>query len=169
MSTRTDKDGYRTIKTRRTPADGLDVKAAISGRRYERSWRSRNKAPRVYVWPEGENLLENMANRTSRPTALYRKIAKVALAELGISGTLRWDQHAGCSMCPCSPGFVLKLDEDATLPEVDDEGRRFWPAHGFDIHIKARLPKQELTAEGADRAEQVMNDPTMPDLREYAV
>lgn len=23
---------------------------------------------------------------------------------------VQWSQHAGCSMCPCSPGFIVKGD-----------------------------------------------------------
>lgn len=73
--------------------------------------RDYNKAPRVYVWPEGETILDNLANRKTRPYNEFRKLVEQpALAALGLNSTthkLAWSQYAGCS-CPCSPGFVVK-------------------------------------------------------------
>ena len=72
----------------------------------------KQKYSRVYIWPEGESLLENIMNRRSRPTKLYRDILpglrEYLVANYGAySGmSFRWNQKAGCT-CGCSPGFVL--------------------------------------------------------------
>lgn len=70
-----------------------------------------NKA-RIYVWPKGESVLENLQNRRSRPIRTYRQALLPALAiETGIpmkelDPSLKWSQKAGCK-CGCSPGFIL--------------------------------------------------------------
>lgn len=87
----------------------------------------RGNHPRVYVFVDGETMAQNFASRTDRPVATYRKAAKQALADMGIEGTLRWDQHAGCSMCPCSPGFVMSgsgmqfADVYVTITDLDPQ------------------------------------------------
>jgi hypothetical protein len=93
----------------------IDVHERAFDSRYNRArraWRDYNKAPRVYVSIQDENILQNLANRTVRPYIEYKKlIKKPVFAALGISAAdwdLSWNQNAGCSMCPCSPGFVLK-------------------------------------------------------------
>jgi hypothetical protein len=95
----------------------------------ERSW-SRNthkemrKAPRVYVWPVGESLIDNLINRRSRPIKLFRGLALQGLKESGIEvQKMRWSQYAGCT-CPCSPGFIL--DEYTVKGQVGVK---------FDAHI----------------------------------
>ena len=75
---------------------------------WNREWREYNEAPRMYVAVSDESIIENLENRRRRPFNVY----KTMIAESGISGvlsleTLRWSQHAGCKMCPCSPGFVI--------------------------------------------------------------
>ena len=102
-----------TIKLVGYDSKGLDI-------------RGRQK-PRVYFWPEGENVLENLANRTTRPHKEYRKLLPDVLlaAQAQVVGSdlsaakASWSKHAGCRMCPCSPGFVL-------------DGARGFP---FDIHV----------------------------------
>lgn len=61
---------------------------------------------RVYVFPADEAVLANFVARFNRPIALYRKAAKQALDQLGMTDvTLSWSQKAGCR-CGCSPGFL---------------------------------------------------------------
>lgn len=72
---------------------------AVTGRNI----REFNQASRVYVWPEGESIMENLLNRRNRPYKEYRKL----LADQAFMQNARWSQHAGCRMCPCSPGFIL--------------------------------------------------------------
>lgn len=75
--------------------------------------REMNKKPRLYVGVESETLLENLQNRTRRPNGVYREMVKAEFANLDWFGIhlnldeMRWSQKAGCSMCPCSPGFIL--------------------------------------------------------------
>lgn len=75
---------------------------------------------RVYIWPEGENVVENMQNRRERPYNVYKtEVLPMLFRLLGIpsSTKLNWSQKAGCS-CPCSPGFI---DNNEVL--------------AFDIHV----------------------------------
>lgn len=71
----------------------------------------RARTTKLYVFPEGETLLENLYNRKHRPISVYRKAAKKALEKI-TAGTereikLRWSQRCGCT-CPCSPGFFVE-------------------------------------------------------------
>lgn len=74
-------------------------------------YREKTKRSRVYVHGADESILDNLNNRLNRPVTLWREIATKALAECGFMpesyGKLSWNQKAGCSMCPCSPGFVM--------------------------------------------------------------
>jgi hypothetical protein len=64
--------------------------------------------PRVFVYPEGETILENLFARRQRPYSVYRReILPEVWDQLGVSNAkVRWSQYAGCT-CPCSPGFVV--------------------------------------------------------------
>lgn len=96
-----------------------------------RTWKDRRemlkdaqKATRVYVWPEGETIMQNLMNRKGRPYTLYRKeVIPAVLAKLGLpSGTkVRWSQYAGCS-CPCSPGFIIDTDRGRSVYATVTEG-----------------------------------------------
>jgi len=83
-----------------------------------REWnkaRTEHKNPtRVYVWPKGEALLDNIMERHNRPYELYRPLVEAELRNAGYSGRVRWSRRAGCS-CGCSPAFVL----DGQLDYVD--------------------------------------------------
>lgn len=68
-----------------------------------------NKKARVYIFPKGENIYENLMNRRQRPQTQYRKeVIPSVLDEMGLpeNTKVRWSQYAGCS-CPCSPGFII--------------------------------------------------------------
>lgn len=83
---------------------------------------------RVYVWPEGENILDNLQRRRSRPYEDYRPVVLSVLAERGITPTrLEWSQLAGCA-CGCSPGFIVKTAEGPSM-------------RGDDLHISVRERK----------------------------
>lgn len=80
----------------------------------------RSKKDKIFIFPEGENLIENIINRHSRPHNIYRKeIIPLMLKKLKKEFTKwhyqlqntkwKWDQKAGCS-CGCSPGFVGDTD-----------------------------------------------------------
>lgn len=101
--------------------------------------------PRLYISPEGEGILANFANRTSRPYNTYRKMLPQIFLALGLPANTkaRWSQHAGCSMCPCSPGFIL-----------DVEGT-------FDAWATIEMAAQEPTEEGVYRVAQIVADSTI--------
>jgi hypothetical protein len=67
------------------------------------------RTTKVYIFEEGETILENLENRHSRPSDVYRDLISDQLMEKEIitsSRDLRWSQKAGCS-CGCSPGFIV--------------------------------------------------------------
>lgn len=89
-------------------------------------WRVKS---RIYVWPKGETILENLENRRSRPVSIMRPLVKQLVEELdpvspnimsGARYTIRWSQKAGCR-CGCSPGFIL----DGWGPKLS----------GYDVHV----------------------------------
>ena len=88
------------------------------GRVSASDWNDYYKSPRIYVHPKGETILENLfIGRHNRPYKMYRElILPTVLEELGwdTDTKLRWSQKAGCTMCPCSPGFIV------TLPKLKD-------------------------------------------------
>lgn len=62
---------------------------------------------RVWVSCVGENIWDDLENRTSRPHTLWAPLIKKALEDAwGVKVALRWSQKAGCS-CPCSPAFFV--------------------------------------------------------------
>lgn len=66
-------------------------------------------ATRIFVSEKGETVLDNLASRTGRPVDAYRAAVNEILPTIGLAGyKITWSQKAGCSMCPCSPGFILK-------------------------------------------------------------
>lgn len=97
----------------------------------------KSRATRVFVSIEGETFLEDFGNRTSRPQAAWRPFVEAALTSLGYEfGDIRWSQNAGCSMCPCSPGFIvpgphntsiwitLRADEPQVLDPEEADSRK---------------------------------------------
>lgn len=72
---------------------------------------------KIYIWIKDETIIENLQNRRNRPYKDYKrevipqlmewiKDKKPTVYELLKWVRWGWDQHCGCSMCPCSPGFV---------------------------------------------------------------
>ena len=76
--------------------------------------------PKIYIWPEGETLLDNIMNRNSRPIKAYRKAMESALDSMEIDRSkldIKWSRRAGCG-CGCSPGFIVN-GWDVKLPHKD--------------------------------------------------
>ncbi len=74
-----------------------------------RSWeRGYHAKTRVYAFTAGQTILENLFARGTEPHREYRKLftGHAALEEFAAHSP-KWSRHAGCSMCPCSPGFIL--------------------------------------------------------------
>lgn len=68
---------------------------------------------RVYIFIKDENILANIENRKNRPYSTYRKevMPKVLEAlKLPVDTKIKWSQYAGCTSCPCSPGFIIEGD-----------------------------------------------------------
>lgn len=79
-------------------------------------FRDNNKA---YVWVSGESVLDNLFNRHSRPYKFYQDEILPSILEqvskehpeFNIDTNAKnwgWRSKCGCSMCPCSPGFIQK-------------------------------------------------------------
>lgn len=124
--------------------------------------RSYDAKPRLYVWVDGENMLENFAYRENRPSKLYRKFLPEIFATLGLPADTKatWSQKAGCG-CGCSPGFILdiaplkrrnltdrtprRMDFHATLvgeeAKVDevDERVAYRAERGVEVLVEGRL------------------------------
>ena len=61
----------------------------------------------AYFFPKDESIVENLANRRSRPTAEYKDLLLEYLHKEGITGVKPvWSQRCGCK-CGCSPGFRI--------------------------------------------------------------
>lgn len=112
------------------------------GRWYSADCGDRPRDPsRVFVEIEGESLLDDFANRTSRPHVEWRPLVLQALREAGVEFTgIRWSRKAGCKMCACSPGFYVH----------GHTGADFW------LTIEADEPQRTDDAEAAHRAEQLL-------------
>lgn len=77
--------------------------SAAKGRPY------RSERSKIFIFPEGETILQNLANRRQRPSTTYKKeVIPAILAQAGLPADTKvtWSQKAGCS-CGCSPGFIL--------------------------------------------------------------
>lgn len=108
----------------------VDVRAATKS-----TWRP-NKRTRVYFWPEGESILQNLfVGRHTRPYLEFRKqLMADVLKQAGVrEQKAAWSQRAGCS-CPCSPGFILedKAGYETGIPE--------------DIHVTYRVVEEAKVA-----------------------
>lgn len=74
------------------------------------AWTKEYRAkPRIYFRHDGENVMENLLMRTSRPQKIYQEFLGVVRQAVGFDFDTKiyWSQKAGCS-CGCSPGFVVK-------------------------------------------------------------
>ena len=71
---------------------------------------------RIYFTPQNETVLEHLFNRHDRPYKFYETLIPEALKQLGYTDSqinrvkFKWNVKAGCSMCPCSPGFIITGD-----------------------------------------------------------
>lgn len=82
----------------------------------DRSSKDRKVTTVLYFHLDGENILEDLANRHSRPYKIYRtlfpKVQKLLELKAPIKAT--WSQYAGCT-CPCSPGFIITNTQELGL------------------------------------------------------
>lgn len=109
-------------------ADGRAIEVSYRKRKYPSS-PSRGRLgdmdnpygkARLYFSFGGETVLGNLANRGQEPRVYYKTLVTTVLETLVIDGVLgsiksdvdtsivaNWSRKAGCTMCPCSPGFIL--------------------------------------------------------------
>lgn len=87
-----------------------DFLITVQGRSYADEGSTDVWSTHMYVHTGDFDLAENWENRCRRPYTLYRKfINEKVWPALGVTApTLRWSQKCGCTMCPCSPGFIIK-------------------------------------------------------------
>lgn len=157
----------------------IELKYAPRNDRYARRW---DKLPRCYVdiddaivaeelgafpapgVPRGDAAVDAECDRWNRAyVRIARDAAQEALAEaFGIDGVkMRWDRNAGCSMCPCSPGFVVSdervvsaLRHDPRWTAIADEaGVRPWSPVDRSLWVRVRAGGSDTvrTDEGAVR------------------
>ena len=71
---------------------------------------------KVFVFPKGESIFENLLNRHARPHKLNAEVLAKDVESMlresnllpeGVPFKMSWSQKAGCS-CGCSPGFIVK-------------------------------------------------------------
>lgn len=95
-----DEGAALALATARVRA-GADVAVVSTHHRAPAKWSRKNG--RVYVSSAPGSV------ELTRRTRI--KAARAILAAVGIDPTqvtLTWSRHAGCSTCPCSPGYILK-------------------------------------------------------------
>ena len=76
---------------------------------YKRNGMFIHKKTRIH-FNRAETLRENWARRFISPSREYRKFLPEVFEKLGLppDTVAKWDRYAGCSMCPCSPGFIVE-------------------------------------------------------------
>jgi hypothetical protein len=104
-------------------------------RSYSYRMRDYRKTPRIYVSSDDsrETVMDDIMNRTRRPYTIYRQLINKWFDEVGIeigNKDFYWSQRAGCSMCPCSPGFVSRTKTITVFNGVENKTFR-----NFDIFL----------------------------------
>lgn len=129
------------------PGGEVRIIKRTKNERLRREWKTDHEylaRPRVFVSSDShESIGEHLANRRNRPQAIYRKAANEFLARLNLPMnhfTMAWSANAGCRMCPCSPGFITKMDgyQKSDLRGINFRGianGEYFDFERFDIHI----------------------------------
>ena len=84
---------------------------------FNRYGEPKKKHDKLYIWTTGETIMENLVNRRSRPYDYYKRevipqlMEKLKEERPKVYDKLKdvkwsWNKNCGCSMCPCSPGFI---------------------------------------------------------------
>ena len=107
----------------------ISAKQEYYSERKGEPFRDNNKC---YIWVERESIVENLMNRRSRPYKFYQenvlpqilKEVNEKYPEYRISTNVKdwgWRQKCGCSMCPCSPGFIQKTGSGTVTIQAEVE------------------------------------------------
>ena len=88
------------------------LEASKNERKFGEKGNDHRWAPsRVFV-DFGEDVWTHLANRRSRDYTTLKPLIAAKLTEMGIEFTkIRWNRYAGCSMCPCSGGFMIERSD----------------------------------------------------------
>jgi hypothetical protein len=135
----------------------MQIDSIEVGQRKQRGWsrsdvREFNKAPRIYVSVKDETVLENLDRRLARPSKLWADAVDPALEALGVSRathTATWSRNAGCSMCPCSPGFVVRPRKDVYVPYKHITADCWVVVSGSDAAVDPNKQTRGLLADAA--------------------
>jgi hypothetical protein len=95
----------------------MKIKSFSIEKEYSRTNEPHRYKNKMYVFVANETLLDNIQNRRNRPYNIYKKeVIPVVMEKLKkkypdyyeqLKDTKwSWNRKCGCSMCPCSPGFV---------------------------------------------------------------
>lgn len=94
----------------------LNIELIRKPMRYGRSSSNLHREkPIIFLDLSESNCIKDIftGERYNKPYNMVRPFLKKALKEAGIpeeelSGIkFNWNKHAGCKMCPCSPGFIV--------------------------------------------------------------
>ena len=107
----------------------ISAKQEYYSERKGEPFRDNNKA---YIWVSGESIQENLMNRRSRPYKFYQenvlpqilKEVDAKYPEYRIDTNAKnwgWRSKCGCSMCPCSPGFIQKTGSSTVTIQAEVE------------------------------------------------
>ena len=95
----------------------MEIKEIKIKRYAKRQGEKKQSCPKMYLFINDETVIENLINRRNRPYNEYKKLIIPKVME-SISKTdpdlfqrlkdvkWGWDRYCGCSVCPCSPGFI---------------------------------------------------------------
>lgn len=77
---------------------------------YKKHGRLLQKKTRIYFFRTGETWSDLFSRRFTNPSREYRKFLPAVFEKLGMPAdtVAKWNIHAGCSTCCCSPGFVVE-------------------------------------------------------------
>lgn len=134
---------------------------------------SSRRRPRVniFVDPKGETILDNLvAGRRNRPYNEWKPLVKDFLVNaLGLPEDikLRWSKNTGCSMCPCSPGFMIDWtgNGDVAMPW---QFERDWELYGRDVNVFLTIEADEYVAQNRQITDLVVGrDEVRTEVNEY--
>lgn len=95
----------------------MQIKEIKINRYARRRGEKKQSCPKMYIFIESESIMENLQNRRTRPYNEYKKtiipkvLESISKTDPDLFGRIKdlkwgWDRYCGCSMCPCSPGFI---------------------------------------------------------------
>lgn len=132
--------GAELMLIERTPPQSRWTDKWYTQRDWDRDWRQHQEAPRMYVSVKDETILENLENRRRRPYNVYKKlIAASGIGDVFNLEGMRWSRHAGCTMCACSPGFVIP-QQSLTFGAMEFKRFDVWVDLAGAPNVDARKP-----------------------------